>query len=65
MAFLDAETSRIDALVAEAERAIELLGERRGALISAAVTGQIDVRNQADVRDHADDRNHEKGEPAA
>jgi type I restriction enzyme S subunit len=31
-------------LIAEAERAIELLQERRRALISAAVTGQIDVR---------------------
>jgi len=31
-------------LTAEAERAIELLQERRTALISAAVTGKIDVR---------------------
>ena len=31
-------------LVAEAERVIDLLQERRTALISAAVTGQIDVR---------------------
>ena len=30
--------------IAEAERAIDLLQERRTALISAAVTGQIDVR---------------------
>lgn len=43
--FLDAETSKFDALTAEAERAIELLQERRTALISAAVTGQIDVRD--------------------
>ena len=42
--FLDAETTRLDALTATAERAIELLQERRTALISAAVTGQIDVR---------------------
>jgi type I restriction enzyme S subunit len=33
-----------DALTAEAQRAIDLLQERRTALISAAVTGQIDVR---------------------
>ena len=33
-----------DALTAEAERTITLLQERRTALISAAVTGQIDVR---------------------
>ncbi len=42
--FLDRETSRFDALTAEAERGIELLQERRTALISAAVTGKIDVR---------------------
>ncbi len=45
--FLDAETTKLDALTAEAERAIELLQERRTALISAAVTGKIDVRNFA------------------
>ncbi len=43
--FLDAETARLDALTAEATRAIALLKERRSALISAAVTGKIDVRN--------------------
>lgn len=37
----------IDALLTEAQRAIELLQERRSALISAAVTGQIDVRKLA------------------
>jgi type I restriction enzyme S subunit len=35
---------QFDTLTTEAERAIELLSERRSALISAAVTGQIDVR---------------------
>ena len=44
--FLDVESSRFDALTAEAQRAIDLLQERRTALISAAVTGQIDVRQQ-------------------
>jgi type I restriction enzyme S subunit len=44
-AFLDRETEKIDTLVAQAESAISLLTERRSALISAAVTGQIDVRN--------------------
>jgi type I restriction enzyme S subunit len=34
-----------DTLTAEAQRAIDLLQERRTALISAAVTGQIDVRH--------------------
>ncbi|HEX5744601.1 MAG TPA: restriction endonuclease subunit S [Archangium sp.] len=38
------QTRSLDALILEAERAIELLQERRAALISAAVTGQIDVR---------------------
>ena len=35
---------QFDALIAEAQSAITLLQERRTALISAAVTGQIDVR---------------------
>ena len=39
-----AETARLDTLTAEAQRGIELLQERRTALISAAVTGKIDVR---------------------
>ncbi|MBS1769271.1 MAG: restriction endonuclease subunit S [Acidobacteria bacterium] len=47
--FLDVETAKLDALTAEAERAIELLQERRTALISSAVTGKIDVRNVGGV----------------
>jgi type I restriction enzyme S subunit len=43
--YLAAETAKLDTLTAEAQRAIDLLQERRTALISAAVTGQIDVRN--------------------
>jgi type I restriction enzyme S subunit len=35
---------QFDTLTTEAQRAIDLLQERRTALISAAVTGQIDVR---------------------
>jgi type I restriction enzyme S subunit len=35
---------RVDDLTAEATRAIDLLQERRTALISAAVTGKMDVR---------------------
>lgn len=42
--FLAETSERFDGLIAEAERAITLLKERRSALISAAVTGQIDVR---------------------
>lgn len=45
--FLDSETSSLDALTIEATRAIDLLKERRTALISAAVTGKIDVREAA------------------
>jgi type I restriction enzyme S subunit len=41
---IDQDTERFDTLSAEAQRAIDLLQERRTALISAAVTGQIDVR---------------------
>jgi type I restriction enzyme S subunit len=44
---LDRETVKLDALTAEANRAITLLQERRAALISAAVTGKIDVRGLA------------------
>ena len=44
-AYLDKETTKIDALIEKCETAIELLKERRTALISAAVTGKIDVRN--------------------
>jgi type I restriction enzyme S subunit len=42
--FIDSETAKADALVGEARQAIGLLRERRSALISAAVTGKIDVR---------------------
>lgn len=44
-AFLDEQTAKFDTLTAEAQRAIALLKEHRSALISAAVTGKIDVRN--------------------
>ena len=44
-AFLDRETTKLDELIAEAQHAIALLRERRTALISAAVTGKIDVRS--------------------
>ena len=42
--FLRQQTHRLDQLTGEATRAITLLRERRAALISAAVTGKIDVR---------------------
>ncbi|MEI7695575.1 MAG: restriction endonuclease subunit S, partial [Chlorobium sp.] len=43
-AFLDRETAKIDTLSAKVLTAIERLKEYRTALISAAVTGKIDVR---------------------
>ena len=45
--FIAEQSGRFDALTAEAQRGIELLQERRTALISAAVTGKIDVRGFA------------------
>jgi len=42
------ETAKLDALRAATERSIALLKERRAALISAAVTGQIDVEVAVD-----------------
>jgi len=44
--FLDRETARIDALVERVQESIDLLREYRTALISAAVTGKIDVREE-------------------
>jgi type I restriction enzyme S subunit len=38
------EAAKLDALRAAAERTIALLKERRAALISAAVTGKIDIK---------------------
>lgn len=46
-AFLDQETAKIDALITKVKEAITRLKEFRLALISAAVTGQIDVREGA------------------
>ena len=45
MDFVAAEDTRIGDLVDESRRLVDLLQERRTALISAAVTGKIDVRN--------------------
>jgi type I restriction enzyme, S subunit len=39
------QLGELDSLTTEANRAIELLQERRTAVISAAVTGKIDVRS--------------------
>ncbi len=45
-AFLDRETARIDTLIEKIRKSIDLLREYRTALISAAVTGKIDVREE-------------------
>ena len=45
-AFLDRETARLDNFVAKVHDAIKLLKELKTALISAAVTGKIDVREE-------------------
>ena len=45
--FLDRETAAIDALIAKVQTAVDYLNEYRTALISAAVTGKIDVRKKA------------------
>jgi type I restriction enzyme S subunit len=44
---VDEACAKLDSLVSEAEGVIALLQERRSALISAAVTGGIDIREQA------------------
>lgn len=46
-AFLDKKTEQIDELQAKVQSAIEKLQEYRIALITAAVTGKIDVRGEA------------------
>ncbi len=45
--FLDKQVSKIDTLIEKSNSAIELMQEYRTALISAAVTGKIDVREVA------------------
>lgn len=52
--YLDRETNKIDLMVVKVEEAIERLQEYRTALITAAVTGKIDVRN---VRYSGENRN--------
>jgi len=44
--YLDANTASIDALIRTIETAVDRLTEYRAALISAAVTGKIDVRGE-------------------
>lgn len=48
--YLDQAVEAMEGLFGEARRGIELLKERRSALISAAVTGKIDVRGLVDAK---------------
>ena len=49
--YLDAETARIDTLVSKLQRQIELLTERRQAVITAAVTGKLDVKDGSFIKE--------------
>ena len=51
--FLNEQLGGLDSFTTEAQRAVSLLQERRSALISAAVTGQIDVRGLAPAQEQA------------
>lgn len=50
---LDEQTSKIDELIGKAEQFIALTKDRRAALITAAVTGQIDVRTTTSAGEDA------------
>jgi type I restriction enzyme S subunit len=45
IAYAKEQTSKIDVLIGQVESSLALIHERRAALISAAVTGKIDVRD--------------------
>jgi type I restriction enzyme S subunit len=53
VASIQFQHERIDALIAKAQQAIILQKEHRTALISAAVTGKIDVRRENEFREAA------------
>ncbi|MES1264103.1 MAG: restriction endonuclease subunit S, partial [Variovorax sp.] len=48
---INAVGARLSRLIAKTERSVALLRERRAALITAAVTGQIDVRADQSAKD--------------
>lgn len=60
-AYVDNVSLQFDQLLSEAEKTNDLLQERRSALISAAVTGKIDVRSWEPP---ASDRKHELAQEA-
>lgn len=45
--YIHIESDKIDSLISKTEESINLLKEKRSALITAAVTGKIDVREEA------------------
>ena len=47
--FLDRETARIDLLIEKKQRLVELLGEKRSAVITSAVTGDARSRDRLSV----------------
>lgn len=59
--YLKNKIQKIDGLIAKAESAVMFIQERRTALISAAVTGKIDVRNwQAPEPSHSHKETHKE-----
>ncbi|MCJ8158652.1 restriction endonuclease subunit S [Sphingomonas sp. LaA6.9] len=58
---ISGQVERFDALLKEANRAIGYLQEHRAALISASVTGKIDVRESAAVLTFPMDRSRARG----
>ena len=46
--YLDSELDKFNKIIDHAQQAVNLIQERRTALISAAVTGKIDVRDWGD-----------------
>lgn len=55
VAFLKGKTAALDSLLLQVKKAVSLLKERRSALISAAVTGKIDVRDHIAAEEPATD----------
>lgn len=58
--FLDRETAKIDGLIAKVDTAIARLREYRAALITAAVTGQVEVRGEVVVDATATSKHNRK-----
>ena len=50
--YISAATRKLDAIASATERSMSLLKERRAALITAAVTGQVDIRGTSNANGH-------------